>query len=90
METPVKRKWVRGKALETVLGLGALQLGDELLVSYVVGRDERYKRARKSRVVDRRVSGPLIATCPCMSRCKVTFRVSDLGIVAWRRPTVDK
>lgn len=79
LETPnvKKPKWIRGQALQTVLGLNALQPGDELL----------YREDRKCPIEMRKLRS---VGCGLGDNClgtdvngNHTFRSQ---IVAWRRP----
>lgn len=80
-----KPKWVRGKALQTVLALKALQEGDALLTP-VVDRIV-FKRAKTAYVI--KDSGGLCVQCPCSLGCGVTIPLDQVKIIGWRR-VVDK
>lgn len=87
-------EWIRGKALETVLGLNALQEGDELLIAAkpaLANQTRNWPAGEERATTLRYEDGVLVAPCAC--GCASCFILGDpedtvpyIDVVAWRRP----
>jgi hypothetical protein len=91
-------KWVRGKALETLLALNGLQVGDEIKATRPGDMERGRWVGERTAVIDTVYvsdeNGFIVSVsdCPCSKPryCGAGLQLRAEDIKAWRRPVVDK
>lgn len=80
-----KPKWIRGKALQTVIALKTIRPGDEVQVWW-----DDTQRSRTSRTM--KYKDMVVLKCPCAPRCAVPLDPYARGIeiTGWRRLLTSK
>jgi hypothetical protein len=88
LETAVSKRWLRGPALEIILQLDGLEVGDELIALPKDMKESGWKRPGKV-VVKEKDNRFIHTTCLCSEGCGslvIIYKKSVEEIKAWRRP----